>query len=400
MNKLTFCIPSKNNLRYLKNSIKSIKENSATEHDIVVFVDADNDGTEQWLIENNIRYLLNETKEPMGIAYGYNRCIEAATTDIVCMFHADMYMAKGFDVGILKYLKPKVVVSGTRIEPPLHPQGLEKIVENFGMYPEDFKKELFNEYVSHLLETNKDKTTAGIFAPWAVYKDEIVSMGMHDESFHSYHEDSDMFNRFILNGCEMLQTWEAYVYHLTCRGGQFQDGIEKVTTDPQFHRMKNNAMRNYLRKWGSWIKNNEYQHPIIPHKYNIAFVISNCNLQLLEALEPWCDRIYVDERFAIGRAWDYVEAEQQNTNFDLKKRVLVRQNNDPVGENDIVVGFDATKLTDQNFQIIQQLPQIINESGEPGVFELDIFRIHIYSTNTYESRYITNSDSYYTDRLI
>jgi glycosyltransferase involved in cell wall biosynthesis len=44
-NRITFCIPTKNNLRYLKNSIQSIKENSTYENDIVVFVDSDNDGT-------------------------------------------------------------------------------------------------------------------------------------------------------------------------------------------------------------------------------------------------------------------------------------------------------------------------------------------------------------------
>ena len=219
--RITFCIPSKNNLRYLKSSIQSIKENSLHKNEIIVYVDADNDGTKEWLDANNIKYLVNETDIPKGIAYGYNRCIEAATTPIVCMFHADMYMGQWFDDEILKHLKPLSVVSGTRIEPPLHPQGLEKIVEDFGMYPEDFKKQEFDKFVYEMRYTFQDKTTKGIFAPWAIYKEDITSIGMHDESFHSYHEDSDMFNRFILNGYEIVQTWAALVYHLTCRGGQF-----------------------------------------------------------------------------------------------------------------------------------------------------------------------------------
>ena len=198
--RITFCIPSKNNLRYLKSSIQSIKENSLHKNEIIVYVDADNDGTKEWLGANNIKYLVNETDIPKGIAYGYNRCIEAATTPIVCMFHADMYMGQWFDDEILKHLKPLSVVSGTRIEPPLHPQGLEKIVEDFGMYPEDFKKQEFDKFVYEMRYTYQDKTTKGIFAPWAIYKEDITSIGMHDERFHSYHEDSDIFNRFILNG--------------------------------------------------------------------------------------------------------------------------------------------------------------------------------------------------------
>jgi hypothetical protein len=40
----------------------------------------------------------------------------------------------------------------------------------------------------------------------------------------------------------------------------------------------NVAARNYLRKWGSWIKNDEYQYPTISPKYNIAYVVKKCNL--------------------------------------------------------------------------------------------------------------------------
>ena len=111
MSKITYCIPSKNNLRYLKSSIGSIKENSSQEFDIIVFIDSDNDGTKEWLDKEEIKYIINENNIPKGIAYGYNRCIEAATTPIVCMFHADMYMGQWFDAEILKHLKPLKTVS-------------------------------------------------------------------------------------------------------------------------------------------------------------------------------------------------------------------------------------------------------------------------------------------------
>ena len=390
--KITFCIPSKNNLRYLKNSINSIKKNSETEHDIIVFLDADNDGTEIWLKENKITYLKNQTSEPKGIAFGYNRCIEAAKTEIVCMFHADMYMAKGFDTAILKYISPGKVVSGTRIEPPLHPEGKEKIVKPFGMYPEDFQELEFNQYCESLVVENKDKTARGIFAPWAIYREDILKIEMHDEDFHSYHEDSDMFNRFILSGYEIVQTWEGFVYHLTCRGGRFQDGIEKITEDPAFHFMKDKAMKSYLRKWGCWIKNDEYQYPVLSPKYDIAFKVTNCSIEALAALEPWCSTISSDAGYA-----EWLSEEQKKTNFDMWKRV--KPWNAPL-DNDIIVEFDIKRLTHQSFQIIQELPQIIAQSGEVGEFELDIFKIKIKALSTYQDRLIPNSDPYYTNQLV
>ena len=54
MSKVSFCIPSKNNCRYLKACIPSIRKNSYfEENEILVFVDEDNDGTDfdrEWAI--------------------------------------------------------------------------------------------------------------------------------------------------------------------------------------------------------------------------------------------------------------------------------------------------------------------------------------------------------------
>ena len=381
---ITFCIPSKDNLRYLKNSIASIRKNSSQDNKIIVYVDASNDGTIEWLEANKVTYLVNETGTPKGIAYAYNRCIEAAETDIVCMFHADMFMGKDFDKNILKHLKPETVIAGTRIEPPLHPEGKEKIVKDFGMYPEDFTEETFNKFIQQEQESSKDQVTYGIFAPWACYKSELIEIGLHDESFHSYQEDSDIFNRMILSGMKCIQSRDALVYHLTCRGGQFQDGVEKITTDTAFHQMKDNAARNYLRKWSNWVKNDEYQHPIIHPKYNIAYIIKHANFPIVEALEPWCDRIYIEDSMQVITD-SYREKEQSSTKFDLSKRVLTLEYNDPKGENDIVIEFDARNFTQQSFQIIQQLPEIIKQSGEVGEFKLDIFKITIYSLTEYQN---------------
>jgi len=391
MEKITFCIPSKNNLRYLKDSIRSIQINGSIEHDIIVFVDKSDDGTEEWLIENNITYIKNDTDIPKGIAFGYNRCIEAAETNIVCMFHADMYMGKGFDVAINKYIKPNTVVSCTRIEPSLHPPGKEKIIKDFGLYPEDFDASSFNTYVEQLVQTYANKVTRGIFAPWSIYKKDIMSILLHDEQLHSYYEDSDMFNRFILNGYDIIQTWEGFAYHLTCRGGQFQDGVESITTDTQFHDMKAKSYKNYLRKWGSWIKNDEYQYPIIPHKYNIHCIIHNCNHQLLQLLEPWFSCTYTKNTYGYNWA-DYRDMEQANTLFDMNERVAeFEPSTFNMDNTDILVEFDAKRFTQQTFNIIQNLSDIITDSGEIGEFDLDCLKITITNLNTYENNLIVNT---------
>lgn len=382
--KISYCIPTKNNLRYLKGSIQSIRDNSQLLYEIVVFIDADNDGTEEWLKKNapEVRYTKNTSTECKGIAYGYNRCIEQSTGDLICVFHADMYMGKGFDINLVKHIKPNVVVAATRIEPPLHPAGKEKIIMPFGMYPEDFDKKAFDEFVESEKIKNGNVTTSGIFAPWMTYKNNITVIGMHDETLHSYYEDSDIFQRMILNGCKVVQSWDSMVYHFTCRGGQFQDGIEKQTSDTKFHEMRNRSGRYYIRKWGSWIKNDEYQHPIIPKKYNIGFVLTDVTSEdFLHFVEPWASNIFVDNMICAQR---YMAKEQLSTTIDLSKRIL---NHGYIEEtnNDVLLYFsekEFMKNGNENAAIIMKLSDILSEGvDDNSEFEYSIFKLKTKNMN-------------------
>lgn len=388
MEKITFCIPSKTNLRYLKTCIPSIRENaSRNDHEIIIFVDSDEDGTVEWLEqvkdEYNIRYFVNPNlgESLYGIGKAYDYCVEQSTTDIFMIFHADMMLGKNADIKAFNHLKPKTVVCATRIEPPLHPNNGEKILIDFGMYPEEFKQDEFNQYVEE--HSNDNKTTNGIFAPWMMYKEEFLEIGGHDPIMHSCREDSDVFNRMKLNGFEFIQPWNSLVYHLTGRGAGSFDG------DPERHaKWKADMDRStleFIRKWGSNVNHTALMEPIVTPKYNIAYVVKNCPGQLLSTLEPWCDRIYVENQEIVDI---YLDREQKNTSFDLTKRVFSLTNNTPEWENDIVIEFDATKLTQQNFQLLMQMPGIIQDSGEVGEFEIDIFRVIISHIEEYQHNLI------------
>tara|TARA_B100000035_G_C20717298_1_gene429680 strand:- start:125 stop:544 length:420 start_codon:yes stop_codon:yes gene_type:complete len=130
------------------------------------------------------------------------------------------------------------------------------------------------------------------------------------------------------------------------------------------------------------VKHDANLKPIVPPKYNIGFVVENCDVGLLKELEPWCSNIYGDwvghKGFGVNA---YIEEEQQNTQFDLKKRIHSNHTNPT---NDIIVRFDAEKLTSQNFQIIVNLSEILSDSGEIGTMQLEIFDLEIKSLKTYE----------------
>jgi glycosyltransferase involved in cell wall biosynthesis len=390
MEKITFCIPSKSNLRYLKTCIPSIRENaSRNDHEIIIFVDSDEDGTVEWLEqvkdEYNLRYFVNPNlgEKLFGIGKAYDYCVEQSTTNIFMIFHADMMLGKDADLKAFQHLKPQTVVCATRIEPPLHPNNGEKILLDFGMWPEEFKKEEFNQYVEEHLDDSK--TTNGIFAPWMMYKEDFTAIGGHDPILHSCREDSDIFNRMKLAGYKFIQPWNSLVYHLTGRGAGSFDG------DPERHaKWKADMDRStleFIRKWGSSVQHTALMEPIVSPKYNIAYVVRKCNLELLSILEPWCDRIYIEDDMQVLNS-HYIDQEQKNTSFDLSKRVLHIDYNNPQGENDIVIEFDATQLNSQNFQLLNQMPSIIKDSGEIGEFEIDIFKVIINHLEEYQNNLI------------
>ena len=387
--KFTFCITSKNNLRYLKHAVYYIKQNSAVKHNILVFIDADNDGTEKWCVENDIKYVKNPSKELFGIGNAYNLLVNKVETDFVVIYHADMIMGKGFDVALYNNWKPKTVVSATRIEPPLHPADPAKIVLDLGLWPETDIKDGFkvNEFNKFVEQNKKDIITNGIFAPWLIHKDDFNNVGGHDPIMKSHSEDRDLFNRFLLNGCELIQSWEALVYHLTCRGGQFEHANETKDLNhksDEWNKLAHNQTREFIRKWGTPPKYNELQYPIITPKYNIAYVVKHANMQIVEVLEPWCDRLYIEDSMQVITD-SYREKEQPNTKFDLSKRILTSEYNDPNRENDIVVEFDARQFTNADFAFLQRLPEIIKDNGDIGEFEFDIFKIIINSMSEYQN---------------
>ena len=376
--KVSLIIPSYNNLQHLKNVYASVQKHEP-QAEVILLDDGSTDGTWEWVQQQDCIKFRSE--ERVGHTILYDKGIELATNDIVGILHADMILGPNYIKNLTKHLKPQTVVCATRIEPPLHPEGKEKIIKDFGMDFDTLDINSFEEFVRDL-QAVQGETTKGMFAPWILYKEDFQAIGGHDPLFAPFpYEDSDIFQRWIMAGYELVQSRDAFVYHLTCRGHRWN---EQIGQDDNYYKIASaKAARNYLRKWGSWIKNDEFQYPIINPKYNIAFVVKHCNLQMLEALEPWCDRIYIEDELGILFA-AYYETEHKNTSYDLKKRVLSTKWNDPQGENDIVVEFDVKQFTQQSFNIIQQFSEIIKEGGEIGEFELDIFKVTINSLTEYQ----------------
>ena len=391
--RITFIIPCRNNLKYLKQAVSSIEDCYGDTHNIVILDDASNDGTWEWIESLNKAYIKtyrNGSDNRVGHTVLYDIGIKLAETPIVTILHSDMIVTQNYVGNMLKHLKPLSVVSATRIEPPLHPPGPEKYVKDFGMEPETFDKEAFQKFVYETEYVTEGKTTKGIFAPWMLYKEDFVQIGGHDKLFAPMElEDSDIFNRFHLQQYELIQSRDAFVYHMTCRGSRFKDGIEiereiplpdgtiwyKPKDSEEYTKLRQNKFREWWRKWHTDVLHDDLMMPIVPNRYTTSFVIHNCSTHLLGVLEPWCDDIYVDCDFG-----SYVASEQNESMFKISDRV---HKIGDVMKNDVQILFDGSKLTTEHYnQFIKNIPFIIQQTDSVGSFEWDIFQLHVLNLRT------------------
>ena len=87
--------------------------------------------------------------------------------------------------------------------------------------------------------------------------------------------------------------------------------------------------------------------------------------------------MYVDESRE-----QFINLEQENTICDLGKKVLPINNEK---NNEILVSIDGSKFTSQDFKIIQQLGEIIKDSGQIGKFKLSNLTVEIFKMNEYQN---------------
>lgn len=380
MNNISLIIPSYNTEKHLINTYNSIRK-YYKDVEMVIINDGSTDNTSEWLeaLEDNNVIKINST-ERKGHTYFYDEGMRHATNEIVGIMHSDMIIGPNYIENTLKHLERGKVVCATRIEPPIHPAGKEKIVMNFGMDYDDLKLDEFEKFCNKKSIEFKNVTTKGIFAPWVLYKEDHFAIGGHDQTFAPYgYEDSDIFNRWILAGYEMVQSRDAFVYHLTCRGHRWNKGVGIVNDD--YESTMGRCRMDFIRKWGDWIRNDEYQFPIINPKYDVGIISHQNNIDLLRALEPWCSTIYTNCNIQ-----DYIKTEQHNTTMDLYERVKPYDNEK---NNEILITI-GDNFDNEDYRHIQNLSAIIthddllNEEEFPCEFGLGNLKITINSLNSYE----------------
>ena len=382
-NNISLLVGLKNNLDYNKHFYETTRE-LYPDVELCFVSYGSTDGTHEWLDalnDKHVRYFYSEQNKTFSDTF--NMAASIATCDYVAYLHNDIVLGPRFLENLEKHVAPNRIVSYTTIEPPIFGDHTRpgKLIFDFGTSLETFSKDLFREYCEIEHARYEDKTEPGITFFMCMPRNAVLEIGGLDNLYNPmFCEDDDLIRRWKMYGMECFTSLDAMCYHFVSKTSRFSVEYEKRTQSIEIA-----SNRNFIRKWGT--------RSIAP-KYNVAFVVKNCTLPVLETLEPWCDRIYIDDDMQVITT-AYIESEQPNTRYDLQTRVLVTNFNAPNDENDIIVAVDAKQFTNMDFQYIQQLPEILasdsllSEFDQPGeTFALGNLLITIWSVDTYEKNLI------------
>jgi len=398
MNKITFCINTgKNELNHIKLLFTSLEKNLYNkEHEIIVFVDSDNQNTFEWLLSqklvfSNLKILKNKLPIPYGYQSNINEMFLQAQNEIVSYIQSDMVICRNYDLEILKHIKPNTVVCSTRIEPPIHPNSGEKITYDFGLSPLDFDLEKFTNYAENKKE---NKITEFFFAPFSLYKDTWNSIGGHNSIYRRSREDTDILTRLALNDTKIIQIWNALVYHFTCTSSRGPGWFDKNNIEAQ-RRLELQSIADqieigrFLRNWG------HIEHSTKKRNfYNINAVIRGTitDVNKFYYIEKFFNNVYVDDVSIIEPLQSIYDSEHivanklldiSNEDWEKYKHMFNTLNSkNRIFENkgvndDIVIDFQFSQFREEHFsEFLSNIYYIINQT-DVGEYEYEYFKIFI-----------------------
>lgn len=418
---ISFCINTANNEKeYILLLLKSLSDNTQIKmHEILVFIDSDNQNTYEALIElkNQIPCLkVCKNPNPYPIWYQHNISVlfEAAQNDIVCYIQSDMVVGKDFDKYICKTLiSENTVACGSRIEPPIHPESPEKIVKDFGLTPEEFQYNEFNKFIEDLQKENKPNQW-GHMCPFALYKKTWFDvLGGFDTQFRNSREDGDMIIRMGLCDLDLVQTWNACVYHFTCISSRGKDWFKNEKKSQEKNHLQSLAdsqeYKRFIRKWGFF---GLHAKPV----YDVAFYIeldTIVDFNLLKFIEPNSKALYLSDPIIAKQLSSQLEFESYYYNNlrcgypneywvktqhlydseDFNKRITTP--NEHFESHDILIKLKYSNLinywSDEIGNLINNIQSIIHET-EIGEFEYGPLHINIKRKNNLMHNYVKNKN--------
>jgi len=228
-------IPTWNNLALLKLCVRSIRENSAYPHQIIIHVNDGSDGSLAWVKAQGLTY--SHSPENIGICLAVNESAMHATHDYILYLNDDMYCCPGWDTALLNKAKlldtDLFMLSGTMIE-PRDTGNPCVIVRDYGTDADQFDEA---KLLAELPQHRKADWDGATWPPTLVSRRWWHKVGGYSSEFSpGMSSDNDFSMKLWQAGCRVFMgVGDSLVYHFQCKS------TGKV--------VKNDSGKMFLHKW-------------------------------------------------------------------------------------------------------------------------------------------------------
>ncbi len=229
-------IPTWNNLALLQLCVRSIRENSAYPHQIIIHVNDGSDGSLAWVREQGITH--SHSPENIGICLAVNESGMHATEEYILYLNDDMYCCPGWDTALLNKVKQLdtdlFMLSGTMIE-PRDTGNPCVIVRDYGTDAHQFDEA---KLLAELTQHRKADWDGATWPPTLVTRRWWHKVGGYSSEFSpGMSSDNDFSMKLWQAGCRVFMgVGDSLVYHFQCKS------TGKVK--------KNDGGKMFLHKWG------------------------------------------------------------------------------------------------------------------------------------------------------
>jgi len=228
-------IPTFNNLNFLKVCLSSLKKNSSLNNEIIIHSNSNEDGTLDFIKENNFKY--THTNSNIGLCSAVNLAAKKVTTNYILYAHDDMYFLPEWDLALKKEVKnighnffylhaAEIGINGAHIK-----FDCGSNYENFD------EKKLINNYKNFYLEDYN----ANHLSPHLIHRDLWNKvLGFSEEFNPGDGSDPDL----------VLKLWNEGVRYFKCLGNFKVYHFGSVTTRKKKSLKLNKGTNIFIKKWG------------------------------------------------------------------------------------------------------------------------------------------------------
>ena len=227
-------IPTFNNLNFLKLCLSSLKKNSSLNNEIIIHSNSNEDGTLDFIKENNFKY--THTNSNIGLCSAVNLAAKKVTTNYILYAHDDMYFLPEWDLALKQEVKnighnffyihaAEIGINGAHIK-----FDCGSNYENFD------EKKLLNNYKNFYLEDYN----ANHLSPHLIHRDLWNKvLGFSEEFNPGDGSDPDL----------VLKLWNEGVRYFKCLGNFKVYHFGSVTTRKKKSLKLNKGTNIFIKKW-------------------------------------------------------------------------------------------------------------------------------------------------------